>query len=106
MELRLSIRSLDPNVRIEIPNTQIAEGIMIRQRLALREIANPPIDYVILIAESITIQVAAQLIANYLWAKLKHRKDKPITINKQPVEINAENVEQLIIIKLSKKEDK
>jgi hypothetical protein len=105
MELRLSVRSLDPNVRIDIPNGKIAEGITIKQELILKEIVNPPIDFIVYIAEYYALPVAATLTANYLYDKLKDRKDKPITINEQPVEINAKNIEQVIIINLSKKED-
>ncbi|MGD0645543.1 MAG: hypothetical protein ABSA75_11625 [Candidatus Bathyarchaeia archaeon] len=105
MELRLSIRSLDPNVRIEIPNGEIAKGITIKQELNLKEILNPPLDFVVNIAEYYVLPVAATLTANYLYDKLKGRKDKPITINEEQVEINAENIEQLIIINLKKKKD-
>jgi len=107
MELELSIRSVDPNVRIDIPSGKIAEGIFIEQSLTLKEIANPPVDYILFIAENILLPVAATLIADYLWKYLNKRKDQPITINNQTVEINTKKIEQHIniIINQSKKED-
>jgi hypothetical protein len=107
MELELSIRSVDPNVRIDIPSGKIAEGVFIEQSLTLKEIANPPVDYILFIAENILLPVTSTLIANYLLKYLDKRKDKPITINNQTVQINAKNIEQQIniIINQSKKEN-
>ncbi len=69
----------------------------------MKEILNPPLDFVVYIAEHYALPVAATLTANWLYDKLKDRKDKQITINEQLVEINAKNIEQLIIIDMSKK---
>jgi len=98
MKLDISIRSSDLNVGKEIAVGQIADGITIKRKKILREaIGVPFLDYVILIGEDIAIQVAATLIAKYLYDKLKDRKNTNLTINSKSVEINAEKIEQLII---------
>jgi hypothetical protein len=107
MQFRLSIRSLDPNVRLEIPNGEIAKGITIRECMTIREIENPPIDFIVYVAEHYALPILATLTAKYLYDKLKDRKDKKIMINNQVVEINAKNIENQIniIVNQSKKEN-
>jgi len=98
MKLDISIRSSDLNVGKEVAIGQIADGITIERKMILREaIGVSFLDYVIRIGEGIAIQVAATLIAKYLYDKLKDRKDTNLTINYKSVEINAEKIEQLII---------
>jgi len=70
-------------------------------------VLNPPIDFIIEVARDITIAVAAQLIARKLWEKLKDKKGTELTINNHPAEIiNAQNIEQLILISLKEEEKK
>jgi hypothetical protein len=98
MKLDISIWSSDLNVGKEIAIGQIADGITVERQKRLREIVRESfLDYFILIGEGITIQVAATLIAKYLYDKLKDRKDTNLTINYKPIEISAEKIEQLII---------
>lgn len=98
MRLDISIQSSDLNVGKEIAAGQIADGITIQRKRILREAVGVSfLDYVILIGESVAIQVAATIIANYLYDKLKGRKDTNLIINQKSVEINAKKIEQLII---------
>lgn len=103
METRISVRSSDPNIASEITQIKI-EGVTIRQRLVIREVFNPPVDFIIEVAKDIAIAVAAQLIARKLWEKLKDKKGTELTINNQPTEINVQNIEQLVLISLKEKE--
>ena len=98
MKLDISIQSSDLNVGKEIAVGQIVDGITIERKKILREVVGVSfLDYVILIGEGIAIQVAANVIAKYLYDKLKDRKNTNLTINYKSVEINAEKIEQLII---------
>jgi len=106
MKLDITIRSSDPNVGNEIAKAKIADGITIKQHLILREAIGVSFSDFFFIIENIGIQVAATLIATYLYDKLKGRKDTNLTINYKPVEINAEKIEQLIInIEKEKKDE-
>jgi hypothetical protein len=69
----------------------------------LREMVNPPIDYVVFIGANIVIPIAVNLIARFLYDVLKDDKDSKLVINDKPIEINAEKIEQLII-NISKEE--
>jgi len=69
----------------------------------LREMVNPPIDYVVFIGANIVIPIAVNLIARFLYDVLKDDKDSKLAINDKPIEINAEKIEQLII-NISKEE--
>jgi len=102
MEFHISVRSSDPTVASEIAQMKI-EGVTIRQRLVIREILNPPVDFVLDVAKTLAVSVAAQLIARKLWQILKDRKQTELTINNQPIEINAQKIEQLILISLKDK---
>jgi uncharacterized membrane protein required for colicin V production len=97
MKLDVSIRSSDLNIGKEIRG-QIADGITIERKKRLAEAVGVHfLDYIIVAAEGIAITVAAILIANYLYDKLKGTKDANLTINYKSVEINAKKIEQLII---------
>jgi hypothetical protein len=62
-------------------------------------------DFVFII-EKVVIPIAGTLIANFLYDKLKRGKDNQLTINNQPIEINAEKIEHLIInIEKEKKDE-
>ena len=69
----------------------------------MREMVNPPIDYVVFIGANIVIPIAVNLIARFLYDVLKDDKDSKLAINDKPIEINAEKIEQLII-NISKEE--
>jgi len=98
MRLDISIWSSDPDVGREVIVGQIADGITIQRKKTLREAVDVSfLDYIILIGKDIAIQVAATIIAKYLYDKLKDRKNINLTINSKSVEINAEKIEQLII---------
>jgi len=104
MQLYVSVRSSDPNVKSEIAQMKI-NGVTIKRRKVLKEILNPPVDYIFYIAITLGINVAAQLIANKLWEILKDKKETELTINNQPIEINAQKIKQLILISLKEKEE-
>jgi hypothetical protein len=104
MELHVSVRSSDPNVASDIAQMKI-EGVTIKQRLIIREIINPPVDFIFGIAVTLSVNVIAQLIAKRLWEILKDKKETELTINNQPIEINAQKIEQLILISLKEKEE-
>jgi len=103
MELHVSVRSSDPNVASELAQMKI-EGVTIKQRLIIKEIINPPVDFIFSIAVTLGVGVTAQLIARKLWEILKDKKETELTINNQPIEINAQKIEQLIFISLKEKE--
>ncbi len=103
MKFTITIRSPDPNVASEIGQMKI-EGVTIKQQLTIREIENPPIDFLVYIGEHVVLPIAVSLIAKKLYDELKGRKDNELQINNKSVEINAEKIEQ-VIINLSKKEE-
>lgn len=106
MNLDVSIRFSDPKVASEIADAKIADGIKIQRKLTLREMVNPPIDFIISIGANLAVAVAAHLIARFLYDRLKVGKDNRLTINDNSVEINAEKIEQLIInIEKEKKDE-
>lgn len=97
MKLEISVRSSDPNVHGKIREAKIADGITIQENKTLREIVNPPIDYLVFIGVNIAVPIAVNLIARFLYDVLKGEKDNKLTINDKSIEINAEKIEQLII---------
>jgi hypothetical protein len=104
MELYVSVRSSDPNVQSGIAQMKI-EGVTVRQPRTIKEILNPPIDYILSITVTFGVSVTAQIIARKLWEILKDKKETELTINNQPIEINAQKIEQLILISLKEKEN-
>lgn len=104
MELHVSVRSSDPNVASEIAQMKI-EGVTVRRRMVLKEIFPEPVDYIFGIAVTLGVNAIAQLIAKGLWEILKDKKETELTINNQPIEINAQKIEQLILISLKEKEE-
>jgi hypothetical protein len=94
MEFTITIRSTDPSVAYEIGQMQI-EGVTIKRSMKIREVFPEPIDFIVGFASA----VAAQLIARYIYDKLKDKKEEvmELSINNQPVEINTEKIEQVII---------
>jgi len=81
------------------------EGVTVKQRLVIKEIINPPVDFILGITVTLGVNVAAHLIARRLWEILKNKKETELTINNQPIEINAQKIEQLILISLKEKEE-
>lgn len=49
------------------------------------------------IGKNVVLPIAVSILAKYLYSKLKDKKESKIMINNQPVEINAEKINQLII---------
>jgi hypothetical protein len=105
MKLDISIQSSDPNVGNEIAKAKIADGITIKRKLVLREAIGISFSDFLFVIENIGINVAASLIAAYLYDKLKGRKDTNLIINNKSVEINAEKIEKLIINILKAEEE-
>ena len=105
MELNVSVRSSDPKVVSQIAQIKI-EGVTIKQSLVIKEIVNPPVDFIISIAVTLGVNIAAQLIARRLWEILKDKKETRLTISNQPIEINAQKIEELILISLKEREEK
>jgi hypothetical protein len=105
MKLYLSIRSLSQDESISIPNGKIADGITINQILTLREITNPPIDFLINLAQNYALPVAAALTADYIFQYIKDRKDKRIQINNEIVKVNVIEIKQVIINIIQVKEE-
>ena len=97
MKLDISVRSSDPSIHSKIAEAKIADGITIQQKKTLREMVNPPIDYLVFIGVNIAVPIAVNLIARFLYDVLKGEKDNKLTINNKSIEINAEKIEQLII---------
>jgi len=101
MKLEFSIRSSEP-IEINQNENALARGITIKRRMILMESLDAPIFYIAYIGKEIALPVAATIIANYLWEKLRGAKDSQLTISNQSVEINAQNIETLIIIQINK----
>ena len=104
MELHVNVRSSDPNVALEIAQMKI-EGVTIKQRLVIKEIINPPVDFILDVAKTLALAVAAQLIARKLWEILKDKEETELTIGSQPVQINIQMIEQQIINVLKEEEE-
>jgi len=102
MEFKITVRSTDPSVAYEISQMKI-EGVTIRRSMEIREIFPEPIDFFVGIAST----VVAQLVARYIYDKLKDKKETIVqfSVNNQIVEINAEKIEQ-VIINLAKEKEK
>jgi len=95
MEFRISVRSSDPNVESEVAQMKI-DGVAVRQRSVIREIFNPPVDFILEVATTLAVSVAADLIARRLWEILKDKKAE-LTIENRPVQVNIQMIEQQII---------
>ena len=57
------------------------EGVTTKQQLTIREIVNPPIDFIVYVGEHVVLPVAVSLTAKLLYDKLKERRDNKLTIN-------------------------
>ena len=104
MELHVRVRSSDPNVASEIAQMKI-EGVTIKQGLVIKEIINPPVDFILDVAKTLVVAVAAQLIARKLWEILKNKKETELIIGSQPVQMNIQMIEQQIINVLKEEEE-
>ena len=60
----------------------------------------------IYLSEHVALPIAVAVLSRYLYDKLKDRKNTEITINNTSIEINADKIEQLILIILKEKEEK
>jgi hypothetical protein len=102
MQITITVRSTDLSVVDEIEKMQI-EGVTVRRRKIIKEIFPEPIDFIL----GFVSAISAQLIARYIYDKLKDKKEevKELSINGQSVEINAEKIEQLILVSVKKEED-
>lgn len=58
------------------------------------------------VGEHVLLPVAAGLLSRYLYDKLKERKDNKLRINGTQVDVNAEKIEQLIIVLLNRAKEK
>ena len=98
MNFTITVRSPDENVAYEITEAKI-EGVTIKRLESNRimEILNPPIDFLVYVGEHVALPIAASLIARWLYDKLKGRKDNQLQINSQPIEINLQKIERVII---------
>ena len=103
MELHISVRSSDPNLVSQLAQMKI-EGITITKLRTIKEIVNPPVDFILSIALSLGVNVAAQLIARKLWEILKGKKETELTIGTQQVQINNIQVIEQQIINILKEE--
>ncbi|MGD0160331.1 MAG: hypothetical protein ABSB89_08535 [Candidatus Bathyarchaeia archaeon] len=56
--------------------------------------------------KNVVLPIAVSLFSSYLYDKLKERKDNKLRINGTQVEINAEKIEQLILIILKQEKEK
>jgi hypothetical protein len=99
MIIRFNIRSTEPIGGLE---GEIADGISIKREKRAMEAIEAPLFYFVIIGGQIGATVAAQLIANFLYDKLKGNKYTQLTINNQQVEINAQKIETLIINQINK----
>jgi hypothetical protein len=58
------------------------------------------------VGTNIVLPMAVSLLSNYLYDKLKERKDNKLKINGTQVEISTEKIEQLILIILKQEKEK
>lgn len=109
MELEIGIEIRDPKLVSELFETNethvgqkkvIAEGVSIQiKNYYARDAVDLPtiLNIVAWIGEHVALPFAVGVLSRYLYDKLKVRKQSKVTINKLPVEINAEKIGQLII---------
>lgn len=116
MELEISIELRDRNIGQDLFETRqpkvgqekiIAEGVSIqiknyyaRDAVDLATILN----IVAYIGERIALPIAVTVLSEYLYDKLKDKKNSRLMINHIPVEINVEKIEKLII-EITEKDD-
>jgi hypothetical protein len=58
------------------------------------------------IGEHVVLPIASGLLARYLYDKLKEKKHSELRINGTKVEMNAEKIEQLILVIVNQEEEK
>lgn len=119
MKLNMKIETPDKNLNSDLLETShalmnetekiIADGVSIRyEGRTIREAIGFPelFNFSIYIAEHIALPIAVGLLSRYIYDKLKDKKDTEIKINNTSIEINAEKIEQLILVILKEREDK
>lgn len=87
---------------------EIGDGVSIQLRSCMaREAFDYPtiLNIVAFIGTNVVLSLAVNVLANYLYDKLKDRKTSKVTINYKSVEVNVEKIEQLILEILEKEKD-
>jgi hypothetical protein len=117
MELEIGIEILDPKLVSDLFETTkpsvsqektIAEGVSIRiKNYYSRDAVDLPtiLNIIARISEHVALPIAVGILSNYLYDKLKKRKNRKVMINYIQVEINAEKIKELIIEIIEKKHD-
>jgi len=112
-KLEIGIEILDSKLVSDLFGTSasektIAEGASIRiKNYFARDAVDLPtiLNIVADIGKHVALPIAVGILSNYLYDKLKNRKNSKVMINHNPVEINAEKIEKLIIEILEIKDD-
>jgi len=109
MKLHLKIETFDPKLDSDLFEATklragqekiISNGVSIRlESYKLRETVLPTIafDVLVSIGQNVVLPIAISILSNYLYDKLKRRKDNTLVINNKSIEIDAEQIKQLII---------
>jgi hypothetical protein len=119
MELSIEIETQDVGLgfylfeakdRVESGKTQktISEDVIIRyegEQVALAEAFPTIVKITAYIGEHVVLPLAVGFLSRYLYDKLKEKKDSKLRINGTQVEINAEKIEQLIIVILNQEKE-
>ena len=127
MKLDVWIEILDPRliedlfeslqyqkITMEKQKKIIGEGISLQYKSHFSLDAENVPSWLIISAEigkNIVLPIAVGILSNYIYDKLKDRKNINIVINNQSVEINAKKIEQVILANINinvyvKEEDK
>ncbi|HVO85570.1 MAG TPA: hypothetical protein VMT06_00440 [Candidatus Eisenbacteria bacterium] len=96
MKFAMTIRSSDPDAVSKISQIEI-DGVAIKEQPAVGEIQTPIMDWLVYIGEHVGFPLTVGLFARMLHDILKDGKDNELWINGQRVEIDAQEIEQIII---------
>lgn len=92
----MTVRSSDPDAVSKISQVEI-EGVTIKEQLTAREIQTSIVDWLVFIGEHVGFPLTVGLFARMLYDILKDRKDNELRINGLRVEIDAQEIERIII---------
>jgi hypothetical protein len=105
LSFRMSVRSSDPNLASQIAEIKI-EGVTVTRLLPIKEIINPPVDFIFGVSVTLSVNVAAQLIGRKLWGIIKSKKEAELKIGGQQIQTdNLRTIEQKIIYVLNEDKD-
>lgn len=105
LSFSMSVRSSDPNIASQIAEMKI-EGVTVTRLMTIKEIINPPVDFILGVLVTLNVNVAAQLIGRKLWEIIKNKREAELKIEGQQIQTNnIRTIEQQIIYVLKEAKD-